>query len=137
MLPHPVSSNISKVRDVMRKLSSIALVGVAIVLAAASPSYAVAGHGGHGFSGHSAGGHIEGHHGSEGHHGFDGRHDFHRRGHGGVFIGAPFYFAPYDYPPAYTYSPPSSTYWYYCPSYGAYYPYVSSCPEAWVPIPAS
>ncbi len=76
----------------MRKLSSIALVGVAIVLAAASLSYAAAGHGGQGFSGHSA-------------------------------------------PPAYTYSPPPSTYWYYCPSYGAYYPTVPSCPEAWVPVP--
>src|SRR2546422_11110572 len=98
MLPHPVSSNSLKVRDVMRKLSSIALVGVAIVLAAASPSYAVAGHGGHGFSGHSAGGHIEGHHGSEVHHGFDGRHDFHRRGHGGGFLRRALYFPPYRLP---------------------------------------
>jgi hypothetical protein len=46
----------------------------------------------------------------------------------------PFYFGPYYYPPAYTYSPPPST-WYYCPSYGAYYPTVPSCPEAWVPVP--
>ena len=111
----------------MRKLSSIALVGLAIVLAAASPSDAAAGHGGPGFSGH--GGHFEGNHGFEGHHGFDGRHDFDRRGHGGAFIGAPFY------PDFYTYSPPPSTYWYYCPSYGAYYPTVPSCPEAWVPVP--
>jgi len=29
------------------------------------------------------------------------------------------------------------TYLYYCPSYGAYYPYVSSCSESWVPVPAS
>src|SRR5256886_13443397 len=102
MLPHPVSSNILKVRDVMRKLSSIALVGVAIVLAAASPSYAVAGHGGHGFSGHSAGGHIEGHHGFEGDQGFGGRHDFHRRGHGRVFIRAPCSFSPYGSAPTST-----------------------------------
>src|SRR3989442_6204838 len=105
MLPHPVSSNILKVRDVMRKLSSIALVGVAIVLAAASPSYAVAGHGGHGFSGHSAGGHIEGPHGFEGHHGFDGRHDFHRRGHCGGVICVASYLAPHDDPPPYTHYP--------------------------------
>ena len=117
----------------MRKLSSIVLVGVAIVFAAASPGYAAAEHGGHAFSGHS-GGHFEGHRGFEGHHGFDGRHDFDRRGHGGVFIGAPFYWAP-AYPDSYTYSPPPSTYWYYCPSYGAYYPTVPSCPEAWVPVP--
>src|SRR3989454_11197711 len=108
MLPHPVSSNILKVRDVMRKLSSIALVGVAIVLAAASPSYAVAGHGGHGFSGHSAGGHIEGHHGFEGHHGSDGRHDFHRRGHGGGFIGAAVLLAPERLPPPHPAFPPAS-----------------------------
>jgi hypothetical protein len=119
----------------MRKLSSMILVGTAIVLAAASPSYAAAGHRGHGFSGHSAGGHFEGHHGFEGRHGFDRRHDFERRGHGRVFLGASFYFAPYYYPSAYTYSPTPSTYWYYCPSYGAYYPTVPSCPEAWVPVP--
>ena len=106
----------------MRKLSSIVLVGLAFVLAAASPSYAAAEHGGPGFSGNSAGGHFDGNRGFEGHHGFDGRHDFHRRGHGGVFIGAPFYWAP--------------GYWYFCPSYGAYYPAVPSCPEAWIPVPA-
>jgi hypothetical protein len=32
---------------------------------------------------------------------------------------------------------PTPTYWYYCPSYATYYPYVASCPEAWVPVPAS
>lgn len=26
---------------------------------------------------------------------------------------------------------------YYCPSYDAYYPSVTSCPEAWEPVPAS
>src|SRR2546421_3343987 len=98
MLPHPVSSNILKVRDVMRKLSSIALVGVAIVLAAASPSYAVAGHGGHGFSGHSAGGHIEGHPGFEGPHGVAGRPDFHPRGHSGGISLRAVSFCPIDHP---------------------------------------
>ena len=109
----------------MKKLSSIALVGLAIVLAAASPSYAAAGHGGPGFSGH------EGHEGFEGHHGPDDRHDFDRRGQGGVFIGAPLFWGPDD-PGSYTDSPST---WYYCPSYGAYYPTVPSCPEAWVPVP--
>jgi hypothetical protein len=115
----------------MRLLSSIGLVGVAFVLAAASPVYAAAEHGGRGFSGHSAGGRLAGHQGFAGRHGFDGRRDFDRRGHGGAFFGVPFY---WDYPSADTYSPPSA-YWYYCPSYGAYYPTVSSCPEAWVPVP--
>jgi hypothetical protein len=112
----------------MRKLSRIALVGLAVVLAAASPSYAAAGHGGHGFS-HSAGGHVEGGHpGFAEHHGFDGRGHFDRRDRGGAFVGVPFYWAP-------GYSDPSSSYWYYCPSYGAYYPTVPSCPESWVPVP--
>jgi hypothetical protein len=104
----------------MKKLSSLVLVGVAIVFAAVSPGYAAAEHGGHAFSGHSAGGHFEGHRGFEGHHGFDGR-----RGRGGAIIGVPFGLAP-DY---------SDSYWYYCPSYGAYYPAVPSCPEEWVPVP--
>ena len=39
-------------------------------------------------------------------------------------------------PPVYT-EPPAPTYWYYCPSARAYYPYVSSCPEPWVPVPAT
>jgi Spy/CpxP family protein refolding chaperone len=34
-------------------------------------------------------------------------------------------------------APPPPTYWYYCPSLGEYYPHVRSCPEPWVPIPAS
>jgi hypothetical protein len=70
-----------------------------------------------------------------------GRH-FHR---GGVFVGvAPFVVggaiaygaAPYYYDPGYAYSAPAPSYWYYCQSYGAYYPDVPSCPEAWVPVPA-
>jgi hypothetical protein len=28
-------------------------------------------------------------------------------------------------------------YYWYCPSYGAYYPSVASCPDTWVPVPAS
>jgi hypothetical protein len=115
MLAEPVASNTQEVRDIMRRLSSIVLVGVAIVLAAASPSYAAAGHGGGGFSGHSGGGHFEGHEGFEGHHGFDGRHGFDRRGHDRAFNGVPFYWAYPDVYPPDTYSPPSSDYWYYCP----------------------
>ena len=71
------------------------------------------------------------------HHDFDGRHDFVRRpflfGFGGVYPYDPY--DPYYYPPAYGNGAPA--YWYYCPSYGAYYPNVVSCPEAWVPVPAS
>ena len=87
---------------IMKKLSSIALVGIAIVLAAAAFSRAAASPGAHGFSGHPPS-EIESNHGFEGHHGFDGRRNFDRRSHGGVFIGVPFGWAPVYpdyYPPA-------------------------------------
>ena len=29
---------------------------------------------------------------------------------------------------------PYPQYWYFCPSVGAYYPYVSACPEGWTPV---
>ena len=69
--------------------------------------------------------------------------------HGGFAFGfwAPFWWEPYwwDYsappvivqpPPGYI-PPPAPTYWYYCSSASAYYPYVSSCPEAWIVVPAT
>jgi hypothetical protein len=79
-----------------------------------------------------------------------------------VFIGAGpvFWWGPYwwHYPPPYYYPPPPvvvepppvyvqqeppppppapapQAYWYYCSSAGAYYPSVSTCPEAWVKVP--
>jgi len=65
---------------------------------------------------------------------------------GGVFVGvAPFVIggaiaygaAPYYYDPGYAaYSAPAPSYWYYCPSAGAYYPDVPACPEPWVPVPS-
>jgi hypothetical protein len=74
----------------------------------------------------------------------------------GVFIGAPL-FAPFYYyppPPPYYYpapimapapttyieqypgqsAPDPSSYWYFCASANAYYPYVSDCPEGWQPV---
>ena len=69
---------------------------------------------------------------------------FHRGGRGTVFLGvAPLVVGPayaYCYDPGYVHSPPEysappPTY-YYCPSAGAYYPDVPSCPEPWVPVPA-
>jgi len=75
---------------------------------------------------------------SDEHHGVDRDHD--RRHH---FYGRPngtYFIYPYSYSWTYRYPAPTypvPTYWYYCPSYGAYYPYVSSCSESWVPVPAS
>src|SRR5690348_10478143 len=61
-----------------------------------------------------------------------GRHFDHRfRGDSAV---APLYW-PYYYP--YTYYAPAPNYYWYCPSYGAYYPSVQSCPDnEWVAVPA-
>ncbi len=49
------------------------------------------------------------------------------------------YSAPVVLPsPVYVTAPPPAVpaYWYFCPSYGAYYPTVSACPQPWVPVPA-
>jgi hypothetical protein len=32
--------------------------------------------------------------------------------------------------------PDANQWWYYCPSAGAYYPYVSTCPTGWEAVPA-
>jgi hypothetical protein len=114
-----------------KRLVFVALAALTIVLALTAPSQA-AGSGGHGSQGGHPGGGVthpafDGHH-FEGHH-FDGRHfdrGFHDRFGFGV---APVF--PYD---SY-YATPG--YWYYCPSYGAYYPSVTSCPDPWVPVPGS
>jgi hypothetical protein len=45
------------------------------------------------------------------------------------------YSAPVVVPPPVYVTPPTA-YWYFCPSYGAYYPSVPTCPQAWVPVPA-
>ena len=85
------------------------------------------------FSGGRPGGHLSGGGHFRGHHRFDGRRDF-RHGHVGIFVAPLFLSAPFFAAPAVVYASPA--YWYYCPSYGAYYHYVPSCPEAWVPVPA-
>src|SRR5262249_58384017 len=116
---------------------------VAIVIAFNGPSDARAAAGGQG-GGHSSGSFGHGSGGGHpnagfGHH-FDGRHfeggRFHHGFRNGVVVGPvyPYYYG-YDYAPAYPYEPPTS--WWYCSSYGTYYPYVTSCPDAWVPVPAS
>ena len=90
-----------------------------------------------GAHGHSGGGGRSGGHsaGSGGFHGGgNGRHfagsGFHHGG-GRVFIPGPIY-APVYYPRPYYYRPP--VYQYFCPVYGAYYPYVQDCPGGWVTV---
>jgi hypothetical protein len=123
----------------MKKLSSIALAAIVIVLATTAPGHADGRRGVAGFAGHPSSRQFHGHSGFSGHRGFDGRRfhgrRFDGRFHSRTFIVAPFiaapFLLPYAYPPAY--APPALTYW-YCPSYGAYYPQVQSCPEQWVPV---
>jgi hypothetical protein len=103
----------------------ILLVGV-FVVALAAPGHAAPRHG---FSGGRPGGHVVDHRGFDGHRHF--RHDRVR-----IFVSPFFFAAPFVAAPVFV-SPPPPLYWYYCRSYGGYYPYVPSCPEPWVPVPAS
>lgn len=104
----------------MRQILAIALIAVTALAMAAAPVHAQdmsARRGSH-----------DGHHDGDGHHGED--HDGHN--HGRAFFRGPFvYWNPYP-----VYVEPTPGYWYYCPSANAYYPYVTYCLDAWVPVPA-
>ena len=115
----------------VRAFASVALVAVAIVLAASAPSQEQRGGGGHGGGGHE-GGRGDEHRDFDGHHDFGEGRDFHR-GRGGSFFFNDPYYGTYPSPDGYA----TPEYWYYCPSYGDYYPNVSSCPDPWVPEPSS
>jgi hypothetical protein len=112
----------------VRAFASVALVAVAIVLAASAPSQAQRGGSGHGGEGHEGGPPSRG----EGHHDFGERRDFYRGRDDASSFGDPYYEGD---PPAGGSAAPE--YRYYCPSYGDYYPNVGSCPDPWVPEPAS
>lgn len=128
----------------MKKIAGVIVVVASLFLIAVAPADARAQGGGVGGSGF--------------HHGFHGHHGFHPGFRTRVFIGpglwigpgwGPYWYPPY-YPPAYT-APvvvepptyieqsPATSYWYYCESARAYYPYVQQCPGGWltvVPPPA-
>jgi hypothetical protein len=112
------------------------------------------GGGGPAMQGRSGGG-SHGHQGSHGHGGFHGHHG--GRGSAFIAVGPSFGWSPWwsgpgwgwdpwrpwygagvwpgyaaSSPPVYIQQP--QAYWYYCPPARAYYPYVQSCPEAWVPV---
>lgn len=105
-----------------KKILFATLAALAIVLAVNAPSQA-AGMGGRGFEGGHRDGAVE-LRGFDEHRGSDGRFD--RRGRGGF---------AFDFEPGVPYETP--TYYWYCPSYGVYYPSVTTCPDAWVLVPAS
>jgi hypothetical protein len=111
---------------------------------ASGPAGGWSGHGGGGWSGHSWSGRPGGWNGGWHHHRDGVFFDF---GYGGPYWDPwpwgwnyPYYYAP-SYPvyvapdvnPAPS-APPPPSYWYYCPSAKAYYPYVSQCPVPWVPV---
>jgi hypothetical protein len=132
----------------VEKLGAVVLAAMTLVLAAPALSLARGGgFGGQGFMGGMGGhsgaltGHSDfgGHPGFAGHPRFEGPPDFaghpgfHRDDHGRgfVFVGPGLFYGW----PSYPYAGAPRGYWYYCPSAGAYYPYVESCPEAWVEVP--
>ena len=112
----------------MKKVAAMMLVVAGLILAVTAPSQARDGDA----RGHD--GRFEQHRVFEGHRGFAERRAFHHWGGPRVFVGVgPSFVWGSTYPtPTYSYAPPV-TYW-YCPSYGAYYPRVASCPEPWVPV---
>jgi hypothetical protein len=113
-----------------RRISFVALGALATMLALSAPSQA-ADRGDHNFGG-GHGGRAVAQHGREGGH-FEGREEHHLEGYGrfGFGFGPIFpYYAPYYSAPSYP------NYWYYCPSYNGYYPNITTCPEAWVAVPA-
>jgi len=106
----------------MKKLTTTALVAMAVLLAVTGPSVA---QGVTAYGHHDAGGHHE----TDGHH--HGDHDgSHNHRYPRVWS------VPYGYWSYPTYIAPTAEYWYYCPSAEAYYPYVTYCLDPWVPVPA-
>jgi hypothetical protein len=123
----------------MKKLTCAVMIALGLVLVASVPSQASDGD----WRGHDR--RFEARREFERQRGFEERRGFHRLGGPRVFIGigpsvtwGPGYvYGGYPAPaPAYVYTPPPPTYWYFCPSYGAYYPNVPTCPEPWMPVPA-
>ena len=113
----------------MKKLAAVMFVAGALVLAATVPGQARESHDGHARAA------VE-HRRGDDHRGFEGHRGF---GRGGVFVGVAPSFgwgAAYRYGgyvgPSYAYAPPQTPS-YYCPTYGAYYPSVATCPVPWVP----
>jgi len=75
--------------------------------------------------------HWDGQHRGSGDHHFDRGH--HRHGRVPlVYWGYPYYSYRYAYPHSFQ----EPEYWYYCPTYQAFYPDLWACPVPWVLIPA-
>ena len=101
----------------MKKLAAIVSVSSALVCAATVPGYAREGHDGNARVEHRA---------SEEHHGFRGH-----EGHAWFGWRTAYPYGGYEAQP-YAYAPPPPSY--LCPTYGAYYPNVATCPVPWVVV---
>ena len=64
-------------------------------------------------------------------------HEGHRDQHHGELRPRIYWIYPYNRYYPYSYRPMPSPYWYYCETYGLYYPSVPTCPEPWIVVPAS
>jgi len=69
--------------------------------------------------------------------GYEGHREGHRDPHHGELRPRIYWIYPYNRYYPYSYRPAPSLYWYYCESYGLYYPSVLTCPESWIVVPAS
>lgn len=113
----------------MKKLAAIVLVSSALICAGSVPSYARDSHDERARAvEHRAGGEhraFEAHRAAE-HRGFE-RHE----GHASFGWGVTYPYGGYATQP-YAYAAPTPAY--FCPTYGAYYPNVASCPVPWVAV---
>jgi hypothetical protein len=117
----------------MKRLASVALVLLTVMLTAAAPGYARERDGGRGER------HHDGQHHHSQHHDFDRGLRRHVIWSGGpsFYFGAAYAPPPYSYEPAPVYAQAPTTYWTFCRSAGAYYPDVTTCAEPWVAVPAT
>jgi Ni/Co efflux regulator RcnB len=115
----------------MKKLATITVVAVLVVVAMAGPSAAQerAGSGRQGGEELLAASRHHHAHGHGGHH-----HHHHHQRH--VIHGPVIHWSYPAYVPPTSYVVPVGGYWYYCPSAQAYYPHVTNCLETWVAVPA-
>jgi hypothetical protein len=126
-------------RRYKKRMLWLALITIAMALALGAPSPVQATWQGSAGVHGKANGHAGiGHHPAPrwSHRAVDRHHhhvDKHRgHDHGRHHISPPIVYWRY---PTHVYRAPE--YWYYCWSYADYYPNVTSCPEAWISIPAS
>jgi hypothetical protein len=124
----------------MKKITYVALLAVALLLASPLPGYA-------GSTRVFIGAHFNGGHGhpvnrAYWHHGWRGYPGWWGPGFywgGTIVVPPPYTYAPPpaavpQQPPAYAEPQQDQNYWYYCQNPQGYYPYVNSCPGGWMQV---